>query len=128
MTPFERAGGEAVLRPAIDAFVARMFADPIIGFFFAGRDEARIRAHEYEHTARVLGAPVAYTGRPIPALHRPLRINNGQFRRRAALLRQELERAGVSPDISALVLEAQQRMQDQITDGTDCGAPDVESR
>lgn len=127
-TPFERIGGEAVLRPAIERFVDRSFDDLIIGFLFAHADRARVKQHEYEHTARVLGAAVAYTGRPIPALHRPLRINAGQFRRRLALLRQELGRAGLPPDITALVIEAQERMQAQITDGTDCGAPDVAGR
>lgn len=125
---FERAGGEAVVRGVVERFVDRMFADRIIGFLFAGKDRDRIVQHEYEHAARVLGGDVPYRGRPIPELHRPLRINNGQFRRRLALLRQELERAGVAEDISAVWIEAQVRMQRLITDGTDCGAPNAASR
>jgi hemoglobin len=121
-------GGEPVLRVVIDRFVDRVFADVIIGFLFAGRDRDRIARHEYEHTARLLGADVVYTGRPIPATHRPLRINAGQFRRRLAILRQELGRADVPADITALVIEAQERMLPQITDGTDCGAPDASGR
>lgn len=128
MTPFERLGGEAVLRPIIERFVERMFDDRIVGFLFVRSDRARVAQHEYEHTAKVLGATLPYTGRAIPELHRPLRINNGQFRRRLALLRQELERGGVPHDISALVIEAQERMQKLITDGTDCGVTDVERR
>ena len=127
MTPFERVGS-ATVRAVVDRFVDRMFDDFVIGFLFTGKDRAGIQQHEFEHAARVLGAELAYTGRPIPALHRPLKINAGQFRRRLALLRQELERAGVPDDIRALWIEAQQRMQKQITDGTDCGAPDVVSR
>jgi truncated hemoglobin YjbI len=88
----------------------------------------RVILHEYEHAARVLGGTVSYTGRPIPELHRPLRINARQFRRRLALLRQELERAGAPADIIATWIEAQERMQKQITDGTDCGVPHVPGR
>lgn len=128
MTPYEQIGGEPVLRGIIDRFVDRMFADVIIGFLFAGKDAARIKQHEFEHTAKVLGAGLPYTGRPIPELHRPMRINAGHFRRRLALLRQELGRAGVPEDISALVIEAQERMLKQITDGTDCGVPDAHGR
>ncbi|HND33908.1 MAG TPA: hypothetical protein PLA94_28105, partial [Myxococcota bacterium] len=73
-----------------------------------------------EHAAAVLGAPVPYTGRPIVNLHRPLRINAGQFRRRLAILRQEIDRAGISPSIRDVWLAAQERMQAAITDGTDC--------
>lgn len=125
---FDRAGGEPVVRAVVQRFVDRMYEDRIIGFFFAGKDRERVARHEYEHAARVLGADVPYTGRPIPGLHRPLRINNGQFRRRLALLRQELGRAGIPEDICAVWIEAQERMQRMITDGTDCGAPDVSAR
>lgn len=124
MTPWERVGS-ATVQEVVDRFVDRMFDDFVIGFLFAGKDRERVKRHEYEHAARVLGGDVPYTGRPIPELHRPLRINGGQFRRRLALLRQELGRAGVPDDIGALWIEAQLRMQKQITDGTDCGAPDA---
>lgn len=125
---FERLGGEPQVLALIDRFVRRMAADRIIGFFFDGKDLDRVIAHEYQHAAKVLGATVDYTGRPIPELHRALRINAGQFRRRLALLRQELERVGAPADIIATWIEAQQRMQKQITDGTDCGVPHVSGR
>jgi hemoglobin len=122
MTLFERAGGEAGVAAVVDRFVDRMFDDRIIGFLFVGKDRERIKRHEIEHAARALGADVRYTGRPIPELHRPLRINAGQFRRRLALLRQELERAGAPADVIEQWLEGQRRMERLITDGTDCVA------
>lgn len=109
-----------MVRGVVDRFVDRAFDDMIIGFFFTGRDRARVKQHEYEHAAGVLGAPVAYTGRPIVPLHRPLKINAGQFRRRLALLRQEIERAGVPAAVAELWVSAQYAMERQITDGTDC--------
>lgn len=119
MTLFERAG-PTIVRAVVDRFVDRMFDDFIIGFLFAGKDRERIRQHEFEHAARVLGADLPYTGRNIPELHRPMKINAGQFRRRLAILRGEIERAGLPDDIGAVWIEAQQRMERQITDGTDC--------
>jgi truncated hemoglobin YjbI len=124
-TPFEQLGGESVVRGIVERFVARQFEDRIIGFMFVGKDAAAIARHEYEHAAALLGADVAYTGRPIVPLHRPLRINAGQFRRRLALLRQEIERAGVSPELTEQWLEGQRRMERAITDGTDCGPTDL---
>lgn len=120
MTDFVRAGGEAVVRAIVERFVDRMAADPIIGFFFTGKDLARVKAHEYEHAAASLGGPSSYTGRPIGPLHRALRINAGQFRRRLALLRQELERAGLESGIVERWLAEQRRLEAMITDGTDC--------
>jgi truncated hemoglobin YjbI len=120
MSPFDRIGGEPTLRAIIDRFVDRIFQDMIIGFLFTGKDPARIRQHEYEHAALSLGASLVYTGQPIVPLHRALRINAGQFRRRLAILRQEIDRAGVPEDIRDAWLVSQQRMQAAITDGTDC--------
>jgi hemoglobin len=119
-TLYERAGGEVVVRAVIDRFVDRQFDDRIIGFFFDGKDRAGVKRHEFEHAAAALGAPIRYTGRPIPALHRALRINAGQFRRRLALLKQEIERAGIEPEVEDAWLESQRRMERLITDGTDC--------
>jgi hemoglobin len=125
MTRFERAGGEPVVRAVVDRFVDRVFDDRIIGFLFARSDRARVKQHEYEHAAAALGADLAYTGRPIGAVHRPLRINAGQFRRRIAILRQELEAAGVPEDIRDYWLDTQQRLERVVTDGTDCAPPGV---
>lgn len=123
MTLFDRAGGEGAVRAVVDRFVERMAADFIIGFFFAGKDLVRIKQHEYEHAALALGAPGRYTGRPIVPLHRSLRINGGQFRRRLALLRAEL--AELPEEVRDAWLAEQLRLQDQITDGTDCAPPEV---
>ena len=43
---YARVGGEAGVKAVVDAFVERMAGDMIIGFFFAGKDLARVKAHE----------------------------------------------------------------------------------
>lgn len=120
MTAFLRAGGEPAVRAIVERFVDRMAADFVIGFFFAKADLNRVKLHEYEHAARALGAGTTYTGRPIVAVHRALRINAGQFRRRLALLRAELEAAGVPPDVQELWVAEQLELQEAMTDGLDC--------
>lgn len=109
-----------MLRPVVDRFVRRMANDFVIGFFFAGRDLDRIIAHEYEHAAIALGAGGVYTGRPIASTHRALKINAGHFRRRLALLRAEIEAAGIPDDVRDRWLDHQRALEATITDGSDC--------
>ncbi|MCB9654142.1 MAG: group 1 truncated hemoglobin [Deltaproteobacteria bacterium] len=90
ISPFASLGGEPVLRTVIHEFVEAMCEDAMIGFFFAGVDRARLKTREYEFTARFLGHPIPYTGRPIPEAHARHRIFGGQFDRRSQILRATL--------------------------------------
>jgi hemoglobin len=83
-----------VLRSIVARFVDRMFADPMIGFFFRKASRQRVKDKEYELAAQHLGAPVEYTGRPIQQVHSVHPIMGGQFARRLELLRQTLREAG----------------------------------
>lgn len=96
-TLFERLGGEPVLRSIVGRFVDRMFADPMIGFFFRKASRERVKEKEFELAAQHLGAAVEYTGRPIQQVHAVHPIMGGQFARRLEILRQTLIEAG-APD------------------------------
>lgn len=96
---FERLGGEAVLQPLVVDFVGRLLRDQMIGFLFAGVDRERLARFEYQMTARMLGAPVSYEGRPLPEAHARFRVMDGQFARRRFLLLQTLRDHGVPDDI-----------------------------
>jgi hemoglobin len=100
-TLFEDLGGEPVLRPIIDRFVDRIFDDVMIGFFFRNARRERIKQMEYEFAAQHLGAPIAYSGRPIDEAHRAHPIMGGQFARRLTILKQTLEEAGVPEHVKA---------------------------
>jgi hemoglobin len=117
---FERLGGEAGLRALVQAFVDRVFSDTIIGFHFAGKDKDRIVEKEIEHARLHLGGGGAYTGREIGAVHQPLKINLGQFRRRLAILRKVLDDAGVEPEVRDRWIAHNQALIDRITSGADC--------
>jgi truncated hemoglobin YjbI len=93
-TLFEQLGGEPVLRSIVGRFVDRIFADPMIGFFFRKASRDRVKEKEYELAAQHLGAAVEYTGRPIQQVHAVHPIMGGQFARRLEILRQTLVEAG----------------------------------
>ena len=123
MTPpsdVDTLGGEERLRAVVEVFVDRVFSDPIIGFFFEGRDRARIAQHEFELAAAHLGSRRRYAGRPIPAVHQPLRINRGQFRRRLAILRSTLRDQGVPDGIADRWIEHDSKLESAVTIDRDC--------
>src|SRR5262245_60109878 len=98
-TLFEELGGEPRLRAIIDRFVDRNFEDPMIGFFFEGVSRERLKQKEYEFAAQHLGAPIAYTGRPIAEAHGRHPIMGGQFMRRLQILKETLSEFDVPPRV-----------------------------
>lgn len=87
---FDQLGGEPVLRAVIDTFVESVYADVMIGFHFRDFAKDRLKLHEYQFTARALGADVPYEGRPMREAHARHPILGGQFSRRKVLLRDAL--------------------------------------
>jgi len=98
LTDYERVGEER-LRAIIDDFVARTTSDMMIGYLFRDVDPARLAKHEFQFTARAMGARIRYEGRSIGAAHAKHTIMGGQFARRSWLLRQTLVEHAVADDI-----------------------------
>ncbi len=93
---YEQAGGEAGLRAILEDFYARVYADAMIGYFFAPHDRSRLVERELQFTARVLGATdVTYEGQGMRAAHAKQPIRRGHFHRRNQILAQTLEAHGV---------------------------------
>lgn len=122
---WERLGAEPGVRALVEAFVDRFFGDLVIGFLFEGKDRARIVQHELELASVHLGGPLRYAGRPVGEVHRPLRINAGQFRRRLAILRHVLRERGVPEAVVDAWIAHDRRLERVVTDGTDCLGPAV---
>ncbi|MEZ4270339.1 MAG: group 1 truncated hemoglobin [Myxococcota bacterium] len=122
MTPFERLGGETVLKRVIDDFVERIFADVMIGFFFRDASKARIKMFEYQLAAEFLGAPVVYGGRPLDAAHRRHPIMGGQFARRKQILMETLQEHEIPADIIDSWMEHTESLRPLVTQdrGSDC--------
>lgn len=112
---FEQAGGEPGVHAIIDDFVDRIFSDPMIGFFFGKVSKERIKAKEYEFAAGHLGAPVAYTGRPLPHAHSAHPITGGHFMRRLQILKETLLDHAVPSPVIEHWLEHSERMRPFIT-------------
>ena len=97
------------MRAIIKTLVDRMFADILIGFFFRNTSREHLYELEYQHAAAFLGGPVAYRGRDLALVHKPLRIMGGQFARRVRILEEILQDSGVPEPIAQAWLEHQRQ-------------------
>ncbi|HET7539640.1 MAG TPA: group 1 truncated hemoglobin [Polyangiaceae bacterium] len=113
---FDRLGGQTALQAIIARFVDRLFDDLMIGYLFRAADRERVKAKEYEFAARHLGAPVAYTGRPLPEAHRAHRITGGQFMRRLQILKETLAEFRVPSEVAEHWIADTLSLQADITD------------
>jgi hemoglobin len=95
MTPYELIGGEGPVRAVLEALYDRLFADPIVGFLFEGRDKAHIVDEQVALSCSFLGGPQRYAGRPLPEVHAALPLLPGHFDRRHWVLKQVLEERAV---------------------------------
>jgi truncated hemoglobin YjbI len=127
-TLFARLGGEAKLREIISAFIDRVFADRMIGFFFRNADRARIKEMEYQLTAEFLGADVKYTGRPLSMVHANHPIMGGQFARRQQILKETLESFLVPDEIKTIWLEHTDALRPLITPESGSGCDPIAAR
>ncbi len=97
--------GEAKVRDLMERFLDAVFVDPMIGFFFVGRQLGRIRELELRFAIEHLGGATAlgaYNGRPMNEAHAPASVPpilGAHFDRRREILRETLEAGGVDEDI-----------------------------
>ncbi len=118
---FDAIGSDR-LTSVIRSFYDAVFEDPMIGFFFAGKDKGRLIQKEFELIARHLGADVAYTGRPIDVAHAPHPILGGHFERRLRLLEEAMDRHGVPDEVRQAWIAHTRALRPLVTadQGTDC--------
>lgn len=114
-TLFDRLGGETKLREIINAFIDRVFADRMIGFFFRNADRVRIKELEYQLAAGFLGANVQYQGRPLAKVHANHPIMGGHFARRRQILKETLQSFQVPEEIQSVILSHTDQLRPQIT-------------
>ena len=116
MTDYERLGGEEGLSAIMEDFVARVFSDVMIGFFFRNASQERITKMETLFAARMLGGKeVKYTGKSIRDAHAAHPIMGGQFMRRQVILRQTLEDHQVPTEIINRWLQHNESLRGQVT-------------
>jgi truncated hemoglobin YjbI len=126
MTLHARVGDEA-LRRIIRDFYERVFADPMIGFLFAGKNKERLIQKEWELVASLLGAPVGYSGRSMAEAHARVRITTGHFDRRLTILEETLADHAVDPEVRGRWLEHARSLRAQLTSDPEGVCPPPES-
>ncbi len=109
--------GEDRVRRLVATFMERVFADPMIGFYFQGRPLLRIRELEARFALAHLGGGDVYTGRPLEEAHAGLSIFGGHFDRRTALLKETLLEDGVDLDIVGRWLDHTEAQRARVVDG-----------
>ena len=114
--------GPDKLRDVLTDFYQRVYSDIMIGFLFHGIDRAQLIQREWEFTARLLGADMPYTGRPIPEAHAKHPILGGHFERRYKLLAEVLAAKQVPHEVQTAWLEHTRKLRALVTKdpGTEC--------
>ncbi len=88
--------GEETIRKVIRTFYERAIIDPMIGYFFFGKDHEHLVQQQIAFATGMLGGPASYRGRPILPLHQPLLIRHAHFNRRRVMMREAMLEFGVS--------------------------------
>jgi hemoglobin len=115
---YDRIGGDR-LRAVVDDFYERVFADPMIGFLFDGKNKERLIRKEWELVAALLGAPIGYSGRSMAEAHAHVPITTGHFDRRLVLLEETLEAHHVDPDVRRRWLDHALSLRERLTSDPD---------
>ena len=120
-TLYERVGGEAGVGRLVEAFYARVLADPELSPFFAQVPMDKLRRMQVEFFSSALGGPLQYAGRPLAHVHQGRGITKEHLRRFTEHLLATLATLQLNPqDIQSIydriALEA-----DEIADGLGTG-------
>jgi len=108
---FERIGGEATVRAAINGMYTRILGDVVLRPFFKNADVERIREQQVAFFAQALGGPARYRGRGMRELHADMKIEQRHFDRMlqhlvAAFRAQNLDQGLVEEIVAALAPQA----------------------
>ncbi|GAB3840503.1 hypothetical protein GCM10029963_09230 [Micromonospora andamanensis] len=116
---YERIGGAASVKAAVELFYDRVLADAELAGYFAEVDMAGQRRHLALMLTAVLGGPNEYTGRDLASAHQPLNIPVAHYVKVGEHLTATLTQLGVPGDIIADVQAVLAQVQDQVVAGGD---------
>jgi hemoglobin len=120
---YERIGGAASVKAAVELFYKRVLEDPDLAPYFVDTDMERQRRHMVLMLTSVLGGPNNYTGRSLAEAHQPLNIPVEHYAKVGAHLTATLTGLGVPADILGDVQAVLAQVQDQVvSDGNRVGA------
>jgi hemoglobin len=113
-TLYEALGGEERVRAILQSLYDKLFADPIVGFLFEGKDKAHIVEQQLAFTCHFLGGPHKYEGKPLPAAHAALPLLPGHFDRRHRLLEQTLVEQNVPAEVKRVWLTIDESLRSSV--------------
>jgi len=91
----ELVGGIATLQRVHKIFYDKVYADPWLGKFFAGRNQESIENRQTDFMAEKMGGATKYIGKDPYMAHRAFFITEELFELRSNLLRESLNEFGM---------------------------------
>jgi hemoglobin len=111
---YERIGGAAAIKAAVQLFYDRVLADPDLAGYFVNIDMEEQRRHMVLMLTAVLGGPDNYAGRGLAEAHQPLDIPVEHYAKVGGHLTATLTDLGVPADILDDVRAVLAQVQDQV--------------
>jgi hemoglobin len=119
---FERIGGAATVRLAVDELYKLILSDPDLEDYFQGVNMPKLKIHMVDLLTTVLGGPGQYTGRELADAHRGLEITEEHYRKVGDYLLGLLDSIGAPDDVVASVGQTLSAVSDQIIEEPDSGS------
>ena len=111
---YERIGGAAAVKAAVELFYDKVLADPELAGYFTDVNMPEQRRHLALMLAVVLGGPNEYAGRGLAEAHQPLNIPVAHYAKVGEHLTATLAQLGVPADVIADVQVVLGQVQDQV--------------
>lgn len=111
---YERIGGAAAVKAAVELFYDKVLADPEVAGYFTDVDMAEQRRHLALMLTVVLGGPDEYRGRGLAEAHQPLNIPVEHYAIIGEHLTVTLRELGVPADVITDVQAVLAQVQDQV--------------
>jgi hemoglobin len=121
-TMYDRIGGAAAIREAVDRFYRRLLDDPQLAGYFHG-DLAALKRHQAALLTQVLGGPGRYQGEDLDKAHAHLRIPRGDFRRVVFYLVGTVWEMGAPMDVIMAIGETVASLESQIVTAPEGAGP-----
>lgn len=116
---YDRIGGVAAIRVAVDRFYQLVVADGDLAPYFSEIDLSRLRRHQVQLLCTVLGGPAEYAGN-LRLAHAGLGITEAHFTKVVGYLTGVLRELGAPLD----VIDATKRVVDGVRDDIVTGRTD----
>ena len=119
---YERIGGEEGVSRLVNAFYAKIVADPELTPFFENTSIEKLKGIQREFITQALGGPLKYSGRPLSEVHHGRGIRMKHFQKWVdhfldTLKGLNLESAEIDEMIARVVVDADAIVGETSVDG-----------